>query len=78
MKAKLVARDFTQLKGVDYGETYVLVVRYDTCRVLFTKAAMEDLEIIQFDVKTAFLHGELQEDIWIMLRMDHGQTVNAS
>lgn len=66
-KARIVARGFTQCEGVDYEETYAPVVRYDTCRVLFAKVAMEDLEMIQFDVKTAFLHGELREDIWIIL-----------
>lgn len=66
-KARLVARGFTQRKGINYEEIYAPVVRADSCRVLLAKAAKEDLEIMQFDIKTAFLYGELQEDIWIEL-----------
>jgi hypothetical protein len=66
-KARLVARGFTQRKGIDYDEVYAPVVRADSCRVLFAKAAKENLEIMQFDVKTAFLYSKLQEDIWIEL-----------
>lgn len=68
MKKNVSIRDwFTQREEVDYEETYAPVVRYDTCRVLFAKTAIEDLEMIQFDVKTAFLHGDLHKDIWIRL-----------
>lgn len=63
LKAKLVARGFTQREEIDFEETYAPVVRYDTYLVLFAKVAIEDLEMIQFDVKTAFLHGELRENI---------------
>lgn len=66
-KARLVARGFTQRVGIDYEETYAPVVRYESIRALLTKAASEDLEIKQFDIKTAFLHGELKENIWIKL-----------
>lgn len=66
-KARLVARGFTQRVGIDYEETYAPVVRYESIRALLGKAASEDLEIKQFDVKTAFLHGELKENIWIEL-----------
>lgn len=66
-KARLVAKGFTQRKGINYEEIYAPVVRADSCRVLLAKTAKEDLEIMQFDIKTAFLYGELQEDIWIEL-----------
>jgi len=56
-----------QRAGIDYEETYAPVVRYESIRTLLAKAATEDLEIKQFDVKTAFLHGELKQDIWIEL-----------
>ena len=65
-KARLVARGFTQRAGIDYEETYA-VVRYESIRALLIKAASEDFEIKQFDIKTAFLHGELKENIWIEL-----------
>lgn len=43
------------------------VVRYDSVRVLIAIAAIEDLEIGQFDVKTAFLHGKLEEVIYMQI-----------
>jgi len=66
-KARLVARGFIQQQGVDYTETYAPVVRYESIRMLLTMAATENFDIMQFDVKTAFLYGTLKEDIWIQL-----------
>lgn len=57
----------TQRCGVDYVETYAPVVRYESIRILLALAAAEDLEMQQFDVKTAFLYGDLKDDIWIEL-----------
>lgn len=62
-KARLVARGFTQKYGVDFIDTYAPVVRYETLRVLLAEAATKDYEIMQFDVKTAFLYGSLKEEI---------------
>jgi hypothetical protein len=64
-KARLCARGFTQIKGLDYKETFSPTTRYDSIRVLLSIAAKEDLEIQQFDVKTAFLYGELSEEIYM-------------
>lgn len=66
-KARLVARGFSQKYGIDYLDTYAPVVRYDSIRVLLAMAVAEEMEILQFDVKTAFLYGELKEEIWIEL-----------
>ncbi|CAD7083811.1 unnamed protein product [Hermetia illucens] len=49
--------------GLDYTETFSPVVRYDSLRVLLAMVTEQDLELIQFDVRTAFLHGELKEEI---------------
>ena len=59
------ARGFRQTYGIDYEEKFSPVVRYDSIRVLLALAAYENLEMRQFDVKTAFLYGELLEDIYI-------------
>ncbi|KMQ88959.1 putative retrotransposon, partial [Lasius niger] len=62
-KARLCARGFQQREGVDYIETFSPVVRYDSLRVLLATITQDDLEAAQFDVGTAFLHRDLQENI---------------
>lgn len=62
-----MARGFTQRYGTDYIEIYAPVVRYESVRVLLALAAIEDWEVQQFDVKTAFLYVKLKEDVWIEL-----------
>ena len=64
-KARLVARGFQQVQGVDYNETYAPVVKLSSIRVLLAVVAHLDLELHQMDVVTAFLHGELDEDIYM-------------
>ncbi|KMQ88473.1 gag-pol polyprotein [Lasius niger] len=64
-KARLCARGFQQRRGIDYGETFSPVVRYDSLRTLLAIITQDDLEALQFDVRTAFLHGELSENIWM-------------
>ena len=62
-KARLVAQGFTQHPG-QYGETYAPVAKLASVRVLLTWAAVHDLEIFQFDCKTAFLHAKLSHDLY--------------
>ena len=64
-KARLVAKGFSQREGIDYFETFAPVVRYESIRILLSIAAHEDFEIIKFDVKTAFLYGDLKEEIYL-------------
>ena len=64
-KSRLVARGFTQRKGTDYNETFAPVARYDSIRCLLANVAHRDLEMTQFDVKTAFLYGELEEELYM-------------
>ena len=64
-KARLVAQGFSQIYGVDYFETYSPTLRMDTLRILLAVAAFRDWEIHQVDVKTAYLEGDLEEEIYM-------------
>ncbi|KAK9200159.1 hypothetical protein WN944_015355 [Citrus x changshan-huyou] len=64
-KARLVAKGFTQRKGVDFNEVFSPVVKYSSIRLLLALSAFHDLELEQMDVKTAFLHGSLDEEIFM-------------
>lgn len=63
-KARLVARGFNQQYGIDYEETFSPVVRFDSIRAILEIAACWKMKL-QFDIKTAFLHGNLEETIFM-------------
>jgi hypothetical protein len=64
-KARLVAKGCTQIPGIHFEETYSPVIRMETLRFLISMAAKYDLKIHQLDVKNAFLHGDLKEELYI-------------
>ncbi|CAL1361567.1 unnamed protein product [Linum trigynum] len=64
-KARLVVKGFSQRKGIDFDEIFSPVVKMTSIRTVLGLAASLNLEVEQMDVKTAFLHGDLEEEIYM-------------
>ncbi|KAK9018707.1 hypothetical protein V6N11_033754 [Hibiscus sabdariffa] len=64
-KGRLVANGFRQIHGIDYDETFSPVAMIKSIRILLAVAAFHDYEIWQMDVKTVFLNGKLEEDVYM-------------
>src|SRR4051812_37492124 len=65
-KARLVAKGFRQIQGVDYDETFSPVAKLKSVRILLAIAAYYDYEMWQMDVKTAFLNGDIDEELYMV------------
>jgi Reverse transcriptase (RNA-dependent DNA polymerase) len=77
-KARLVAKYFKQIQGVDYDETFSPVTIFKSIRILLAIAAFHDYEIWQMNVKTSFLNGDLEEDVYMTQPMSFEDPNNAS
>ena len=64
-KARLVAKGYAQQHGIDYTEVFAPVARWDTIRMIIALAARNSWSMYQLDVKSAFLHGELNEAVFV-------------
>lgn len=66
-KARLVAEGYTQLEGIDYGEMFASVSKMVTLRTLLSLAVSRKLYLHHMDVQSAFLHGTLEEEIYMSI-----------
>ena len=64
-KARLVAQGFSQKEGLDYDETFSPVVRSESVRSVIALASINNLKLHQMDITTAFLHGDLEEEVYM-------------
>ena len=64
-KARLVTKGFSHVQGVDYHETFALVAKMDSIRLVLAISASKHWEVHHMDVKSAFLHGYLHEEIYM-------------
>ena len=64
-KARLMTKGYAQTKGIDYNEVSSPVVKHASIIILLAWVAQYDLELAQLDVKTAFVHGDLEEEIYM-------------
>ena len=64
-KARLVVKGFAQKKGIDFDEIFSPVVKMTSIRTILSLVVVEDLHLEQLDVKTTFLHGDLEEEIYM-------------
>jgi len=64
-KARLVAKGYNQEEGIEFGETYAPVARLEVVRLLLTYACMNRFKLHQMDVKSVFLNGYIDEEVYV-------------
>ncbi len=77
-KARLVAKGYVQQQGVDFDEVFAPVARMETVRLLVALAAQKGWEIHHMDVKSAFLNGDLEEEVYVVQPPGFDDKTNAS
>ncbi|GJR48201.1 putative ribonuclease H-like domain-containing protein [Tanacetum coccineum] len=64
-KARLVTQGYTQKEGIDYDEVFALVARIEAIRLFLAYASFKDFVVYQMDVKSAFLYGKIEEEVYV-------------
>jgi hypothetical protein len=64
-KARLVAQGYNQVKGLDFGETFAPIARLEAIRILLVFATSKGFKLSQMDVKSTFLNGVIQEEVFV-------------
>jgi hypothetical protein len=64
-KARLVAQGFSQVEGLDFGETFAPAAHLEAIRILLAFAASKGFKLYQMDVKSIFLNGVIQEEVYV-------------
>jgi hypothetical protein len=64
-KARLVAKGYSQVEGLDFGETYAPVARLESIRILLAYATYHGFKLYQMDVKSTFLNGPIKEEVYV-------------
>src|SRR5687767_1270184 len=64
-KARLVANGYSQVEGLDFGETYASIARLESIRILLAYATYHGFKLYQMDVKSAFLNGPIKEEVYV-------------
>jgi hypothetical protein len=64
-KARLVAKGYSQVEGLDFGETYAPIARLESIRILLSYATYHGFKLYQMDMKSAFLNGPIKEEVYV-------------
>jgi hypothetical protein len=64
-KARLVTKDYSQVEGLDFNETYAPVARLESIRILLAYATYHGFKLYQMDLKSAFLNGPIKEEVYV-------------
>ncbi|GKF08479.1 putative ribonuclease H-like domain-containing protein [Tanacetum coccineum] len=64
-KARLVTQGYTQKEGIDYDEVFAPIARIEASRLLLAYASFKDFVVYQMDVKSAFLYGKIEEEVYV-------------